>query len=68
MNAAALDRPEVASYVDFYLKNAGALATEVGYIPLPESVYTAAAARVAAREHGTAYHGDNTVSDLTTGS
>ena len=64
VNASALDKPQVASYVDFYLKNAGKLSSEVGYIPLPQSVYTAAAARVAAREHGTAYHGDNRVSDL----
>ncbi len=68
LNAASLDKPEVANFVDFYLKNAGPLSSEVGYIPLPQSVYTAAAARVAAREHGTAYHGDNKVSDLASGS
>ena len=64
VNAAALDKSQVASYVDFYITNAGALSSEVGYIPLPQAVYDAAAARVAAREHGTAYHGENRVADL----
>lgn len=33
------ERPEVRAYVDFYLENAGALASEVGYIALPDSEY-----------------------------
>lgn len=64
VNAESLDRPEVASFIDFYLKNAGALSSEVGYISLPKAVYAAALARVAARETGTAYHGDLGVRDL----
>lgn len=32
--------PQVQAFVDFYLKNAGKLSKEIGYIPLPESEYT----------------------------
>ena len=36
---AAVKRPEVVSFVTFYLKNASALVTDVGYIPLPDAEY-----------------------------
>lgn len=32
-------RPEVAAFVEFYLKNADQLSQEVGYVPLPKSQY-----------------------------
>ncbi len=32
-------RPEVVSFVEFYLQEAGGLVTDVGYIPLPDSEY-----------------------------
>lgn len=32
-------RPEVAAFVEFYLKNADKLSEEVGYVPLPKSHY-----------------------------
>ncbi|MDH5542787.1 MAG: PstS family phosphate ABC transporter substrate-binding protein [Nitrospinota bacterium] len=32
-------KPEVKAFVNFYIENAGALAEEVGYVPLPETVY-----------------------------
>jgi phosphate transport system substrate-binding protein len=35
----SLQRPEVRAFVDFYLKNAGGLASEVGYVPLPDQMY-----------------------------
>ena len=35
----AAAKPEVKSFVDFYLANAGKLSTEVGYIALPDAVY-----------------------------
>jgi phosphate transport system substrate-binding protein len=40
----AAQRPEVQSFVEFYLKNAGNLAKEVGYVPLPEKRYEQALA------------------------
>jgi phosphate transport system substrate-binding protein len=35
----ALSRPEVREFVEFYLKEGGALASEVGYVGLPDEAY-----------------------------
>lgn len=51
----ALSRPEVRTFVDFYLQNAGLFASEVGYIALPENVYDRALKRVHQLDSGTAY-------------
>jgi phosphate transport system substrate-binding protein len=67
INANALDRPEVAGFVEFYLDNAGVLASEVGYIELPDAIFAAAKLRVANRVPGTAYSGDRPIEDLMTG-
>lgn len=39
VNVDAAKRPEVKEFIRFYIKNAGALSKEVGYIPLPDSMY-----------------------------
>lgn len=39
-NAAMKDRPEVNAFVNFYLENAAELAGEVGYVSMPEDLYT----------------------------
>jgi len=39
VNIDAAKRPEVKEFVRFYLKNAAELSKEVGYIPLPDSMY-----------------------------
>ena len=36
---AALQRPEVASFLRFYLENASLLVEDVGYVPLPDADY-----------------------------
>jgi phosphate transport system substrate-binding protein len=64
INADSLDDPAVAEYVDFYIENAGVLASEVGYIPLQDSTYAAAKERIDSREFGTAYKGEDRVSTL----
>jgi len=51
----ALERPEVRAFAKFYITNAAQLATEVGYIPLPTSVYERAMQRIEQREPGSAY-------------
>ena len=56
-NAAALKRPEVRKFVDFYLAHAAELASEVRYVPLPQYAYDAAAMRVSALKIGTAFAG-----------
>ncbi|WP_266203897.1 PstS family phosphate ABC transporter substrate-binding protein [Pontibacter kalidii] len=39
VHSKAVERPEVVDFVNFYLENAGELAEEVGYIPLPDNLY-----------------------------
>jgi phosphate transport system substrate-binding protein len=58
----ALDRPEVKAFAEFYIDNAPQLASEVGYIPLPKSAYTAAKRRIGLRESGTAYSDNSSMS------
>ena len=53
----ALDRPEIANFVQFYLANATKLVTEVGYIPLPDRAYPLAQARADARKTGSMFGG-----------
>ncbi len=43
----ALERPEIAAFVKFYLDNAGALIPEVGYVPLAPESYAESLARIA---------------------
>ena len=51
----SLDKPEVQSFIDFYVANAGTLASEVGYIALPKEVYEMVIARAKAKTVGTVY-------------
>ena len=51
----ALERPEVIAFAEFYIDSAAQLASEVGYIALPESTYQRAKRRIGLRESGTAY-------------
>ncbi len=57
VNKAAVDRPEVAAFVRFYLANAPALVREVGYIPLPDRAYQLAQQRVDKRITGSLFAG-----------
>jgi phosphate transport system substrate-binding protein len=53
----ALNRPEVAAFIDFYLRNAANLSKEVGYIPLPRRAYQLAQRRVEKRVTGSIFGG-----------
>jgi phosphate transport system substrate-binding protein len=58
----AANRAEVRSFVDYYLKNAGTLVEEVGYVPLGNNIYTLAGERFARNTVGSAFAGrENTV-------
>lgn len=46
VNKAELEREELLAFVTFYLENAGELASEVGYVSLPEELYTEALAKL----------------------
>lgn len=53
--AAALERAEVAAFMDFYVNEGGPLVGEVGYIPLPPSSYALVRDRLAARTTGSVF-------------
>lgn len=57
VNSAALDRPEVAQFAEFYINNAGAASREAGYVPLPDSAYPVYLERIQNRRRGTAFSG-----------
>lgn len=53
----AAKQPEVKAFVDFYLNSAPTIATQVGYVKLPQRVYDLASTRFSALKTGTAYSG-----------
>lgn len=57
VNAAALRRPQVQQFVQYYINNAAAVSQRVGYVPLPAAAYQAYLQRVQRRQAGTAFGG-----------
>jgi phosphate transport system substrate-binding protein len=58
----ALARPEVQSFVDYYMDSANKkLVSEVGYVPLNDSIYQAAQTRLENQTTGTVFEGGSTV-------
>ncbi|MFN4342634.1 MAG: PstS family phosphate ABC transporter substrate-binding protein [Azonexus sp.] len=57
----SLDKPEVKEFVEFYMKNAAKLTSEVKYVPLPPSAYTGNLEHVAKKKYGTVFGGKNEV-------
>ncbi|GAB4230943.1 MAG: hypothetical protein Kow0049_13050 [Stanieria sp.] len=58
----ALARPEVQSFVEYYLDPANSeLVSEVGYIPMSDAVYQGAQNRLANQTTGTIFEGGSTV-------
>ncbi|HYH84951.1 MAG TPA: PstS family phosphate ABC transporter substrate-binding protein [Pyrinomonadaceae bacterium] len=53
----SLDKPAVKEFVDFYMKNVGALAKEVKYLPLPDAAYQMATERLRNMQTGTGFGG-----------
>ena len=53
VNAKALSRPEVKTFVKFYLENAADVAEEVGYVGLPEEISKQAIDRFRRKKTGT---------------
>jgi phosphate transport system substrate-binding protein len=53
----AVDRPEVAAFVDFYLDRAAGLVSEVGYVALPQAVGALVKKRWADRKTGSIFGG-----------
>jgi phosphate transport system substrate-binding protein len=57
VSKAAVGRPEVQAFVQFYLEHGPKLVSEVGYIPLPERAYTLALKRLSNRVLGSVFGG-----------
>lgn len=53
----SLEKPLVKEFAEFYLKNVGALAKEVKYLPLPDTAYQMATERLASMQTGTGFGG-----------
>jgi len=62
---AALERPEVASFVEYYLKEGVPLVREVGYIPLTDREYEMVRSRYTSRRTGSMYDGTDGQSQIT---
>ena len=58
VNRKSADRSEVQAFIDFYLKQAGELAKEVGYVNMPEEILARAKACWASRKTGTVFVAD----------
>ncbi len=59
VNAKRLEeRPELKEFVEFYLKNAGKIAKQVGYIALPDKAYKLTEERFKKRVLGTVFGGE----------
>lgn len=54
------EKKALTKFIDFYLENAAVLSKEVGYIPLPEEVYTLVKNRFKAKTAGSPYLTGNT--------
>jgi phosphate transport system substrate-binding protein len=57
VNAAALRRPQVQQFVQYYVNNAATVSNRVGYVALPASAYAAYLQRATNRTAGTAFGG-----------
>jgi phosphate transport system substrate-binding protein len=55
--ASSLARPEVAQFVSFYLANVKTFSSEVGYIPLPDALYTKVQGRLDQKAAGSLFDG-----------
>ncbi len=65
VRADSINRPAVKEFVSFYLKQANDLVKEVGYVPLPSSVYKLATTRFESKIFGSAMAGKSTLAGLT---
>jgi phosphate transport system substrate-binding protein len=57
VNVKSAQRPEVAEFVEFYLKNGEQLVAEVKYLPLPAKAYEMGMTRFKKRQIGTGFGG-----------
>lgn len=65
VRADALERPEVAKFVAFYVETAQQLASEVGYVPLSSDTTAKVKSRLAAKTVGTLFDGKSSEPGMT---
>ncbi len=65
VRADALERPEVAKFVAFYVEKAQQLVSEVGYVPLPDETTAKVKNRLAAKTVGTLFDGKSSKPGMT---
>lgn len=61
INADMLRRPQVQRFAQYYVQNAGRLATDVGYVGLGDAAYQTLLTRITERQTGTAFGGHQEV-------
>jgi len=61
INSKSLDRPEIREFVEFYMKNAEALVSEVKYVPLPAKAYAYNLEQASKKVVGSKFGGENKV-------
>jgi len=61
LSATAVERPEVRTFVDFFLEHAEQLVRDARYVPLPAEAYRLASRRVAERRTGSLFDGGSQV-------
>lgn len=61
VNAAALRRPQVQQFVQYYVNNAAAVSQRVGYVALPATAYQTYLQRAQRRQAGTAFGGRSVI-------
>lgn len=61
VNKKSLDKPEVREFVNYYLKNASELVTEVKYVALPDHAYAKGLERIEAGKVGSVFGGKEQV-------
>lgn len=64
VSTAATERPEVDSFVRFYIENARSLAGEVGYVPMPAKIYAGLMKRYEDKVTGTTAGEEGTLEQL----
>jgi len=61
VNSKSAARPEIKTFVEFYLSQGAKLVEQVKYVPLPEAAYEAALSNFKNGKMGTAFQGTSTV-------
>jgi phosphate transport system substrate-binding protein len=61
VNAKSIAKPEVKSFVDFFMANAAKMSKEVKYVPLPPEAYKIGLEHIAKNKRGTVFNGKNEV-------